>query len=224
MSEREVLGFSIAADRLWALVGSGQDPDELLGKEAGAVADLDYHLAHTWPGMTTARLAGDVLAGRLDEANAGDVTRVLVPLLGAVGIPVYDQQAIWLQETMALAWRPVLTALRLTTLAGLWATSNVAWPWPRGTEPRSIWPIVTELPPAAVAAVAAEFGALSVDGEPVWQAALATLPDEALADDDGDPLDDDAREELGEVLELLAAWVARVPEGESLILITDGDQ
>ena len=29
MSEREVLGFSVAVDRLWALVGSGQDLDLL---------------------------------------------------------------------------------------------------------------------------------------------------------------------------------------------------
>ncbi|MEV4510376.1 hypothetical protein AB0K00_15590 [Dactylosporangium sp. NPDC049525] len=223
MSEREVLGFSVAADRLWALVGSGQDPDDLLGKEPGAVADLDFHLAHTWPGMTTAQLAGDVLAGRLDEQHAGDVTRVLVPLLGAVGIPVYDQQAIWLQETMALAWRPVFTALGLTTLAGLWETSNVAWPWPRGTQPRSTWPVVTELAPPALAAVAAEFGALTGSGGPEWQAAL---PDAVFVDTDGDPLDDidDAREELAEHLDLLAAWVARVPAGDSLILVMDGDQ
>lgn len=226
MSEREVLGFSVVAEELWALVGSGQDPDELLGKEPGAVADLDFHLAHTWPGMTTARLAGDVLAGRLDEQHAGDVTRVLVPLLGAVGVPVYDQQAIWLQETMALAWRPVLATLGLGALAEHWESSNVAWPWPRGTEPRSTWPIVTELPPAALAAVAAEFGALSVEGDPVWRAALAALPDEALVDTDGDPLDDldDAREELAEHLDLLAAWVTRVPPGHSLMLVIDGDQ
>ncbi|MFC4040125.1 hypothetical protein ACFO1B_16980 [Dactylosporangium siamense] len=218
MSEREVLGFSVDVDRLWALVGSGQDADELLGKEAGAAADLDYHLAHTWPGMTTARLAADVFAGRLDERNAGDVTRLLVPVLSAVGIPVYDQEAIWLQETMFLAWGPVLGALGLPTLAGLWETSNVAWPWPRGTAPRSTWPIVTELPPAAVAAPAAEF-----EVGTGWRAAP---PDELLVDVDGEPLDDldDAREELAEHLDLLAAWVKRVPAGESLILVIDGDQ
>jgi hypothetical protein len=190
------------------------------------VEDLDYHLAHTWPGMTTARLAGEVLAGRLDEQHAGDVTRLLVPVLGSLGVPVYDQEAIWLQETMALAWRPLLASLGLPALAAAWETSNVAWPWPRGTEPRSEWPIVTELPPAAVTAAVAEFDALTVDGEPVWREALAALPDVALVDSDGDPLDDldDAREELAEHLELLAAWVRRVGPGESLILVIDGDQ
>ncbi|WP_327001912.1 hypothetical protein OHA72_43330 [Dactylosporangium sp. NBC_01737] len=108
-------------------------------------------------------------------------------------------------------------------MEGLWETSNVAWPWPQGTEPRSTWPVVTEVPPAAVAAVATEFGALTGSDGSEWQAAL---PDAVFADADGDPLDDvdDAREELAEHLDLLAAWVARVPAGDSLILVIDGDQ
>lgn len=74
--------------------------------------------------------------------------------------------------------------------------------------------------------VAAGLAAPAGDGGgPAWRAALDDVPDEAFVDTDGDPVDevDDAREEVADTLELLSGWVTRVPDGESLILVTRGD-
>ncbi|MET7426743.1 hypothetical protein [Dactylosporangium sp. NPDC005555] len=222
MSERHVIGFLVSTELLWDLVGSGLAPGDLLDDAAGEVAELDFHLARSWPGMTAERLARDVFAGQLDEANAGDVVRLLAPLLDAVAFPVYGEQALWIQETMALDWPPALKALGLPTLAAHWEQGNIAWPWPRGTSPRSSWPVVTELPPVVLEAVRAEFAASG------WRSALEDLPYDALEVDDPE----DVREELAENLEQLAAWLLVTPEpgrrcvapdGNSLVLIMDGD-
>ncbi|MEV0680699.1 hypothetical protein AB0I60_29710 [Actinosynnema sp. NPDC050436] len=226
MSERRVHGFTCSPDRLWGLVGSGQDPAEVLGDAArDAVADLDHHLRRSGSGLTTAGLARDVLAGRPAEEHADDLARLLVPVLASVGAPAGDPGVIWLQDTMFLDWEPVLEELGLGALAASWGVADVAWPWPRGTRPRAHWPVVTELAPGAPAAVAAEFGRQTASGEPRWSEMLAGLDDDAFVDDDGDPVDDpeDVREELAEHLDRLAGWVAGTPEGCSLFLVTDGD-
>ncbi|MFF5229884.1 hypothetical protein [Dactylosporangium sp. NPDC000521] len=135
----------------------------------------------------------------------------LAEVVVAVGVPVYEQRTIWLQETMFLDWRPVLDALGLPTLARLWETSNLGGP---------AWPVVTALPPAVLTAEFETSG---------WQERLEELPDDAFADLDGEPVEDadEVREELTDSLDLLAAWCLRTTgtaPGVSLVLVMRGDQ
>ncbi|MEU5696859.1 hypothetical protein [Actinosynnema sp. NPDC020468] len=220
MSERHVVGFAVSAQRLWALVGSGREPDGLLVDAHGTLAALDHDLRRSTPPTTASALAREVLAGRPDEKRAAEVVRLLVPVLAGVGERVGDGTALWLQDTMWLDWRAVLDAIGLTGLASVWATSNLSWPWREGH--RVWWPIVTELSPEVLARVEAEFDRTGDR----WRELLDALPEDAFVDEDGEPLDEpeDAREELAEVLDLAADWVRRaVPTGLSLVLVTDGD-
>ncbi|MEU0563607.1 hypothetical protein [Dactylosporangium sp. NPDC006015] len=144
-------------------------------------------------------------------AAEGGTGASLAEVVVSIGVPVYEQRTIWLQETMFLDWRPVLDALGLPALAQLWGTSNVGGP---------AWPVVTELPPAVLTTE------LEASG---WRERLEELPDDAFIDPDGDPLEDayDVREELADSLELLAAWCVRTTETAptaSLVLVMHGDQ
>jgi hypothetical protein len=242
MSERYVRGFISAPDRLWELVGSGLPPDGLLPDASDDLTDLDAHLQDSWPGMTTEQLTREILAGRLGEEFAEEdrsfhIVRTLAVLLESVGEPVDAGPWIWLQTTMAMPWGPTLNTLGLTTLAGRWGTCNFPWPWPPGTRPKTDWPVVTELPADALHTIIAELGEQAATGEPAWRTKLAALPDDALLDDYGHRLDpDEVRRELADGLEQLTRWVTRAlddssstrrcvsPRGNSLILITDGDQ
>ena len=229
MTERFVYGFAVSLDRLWDLVGSGLDADELL-----ATVDrefIDMFADEFAPPISLNGCARDVLTGRLVEDRAYPYARLVEPVLTLVAEPlgmIHMAYTYYLPNDAFGRWNPVLETLGLRRLAALWATRNCAFPWPRGRSPVVDWPCVTELAPAALVDVGAE---LARD----WRTGLGMLADTALTDG-GQDVAAGARGELGGGLHQLTDWVERAaapwtsdrrcvgPTGNSLVLVMDGGQ
>jgi hypothetical protein len=242
MSDRFVRGWKASPAKLLKLVGTKVlTAKVVLASKANKSCRQDvfmtfgqgYEREDVAEGKKLATTAlTNLLEGKLDgEDEYGRVTELVLnhvarPLGGTERTDIYLGLTYHVPNDDSGRWNPFLKALKLPTLAKLWAADNYPFPKAKGRSDTD-WPVWTVFDPAALKTIAAEL-------KPLKRASLDALAAKTLSDEPEDA--DETRDELWQGLERLRTWVAAAqkPErtetlgvaktGNSLILTMDGDQ
>lgn len=228
MSERFVLGFTLAPGALDALVGSRRPLRAVLSKAPRAVRQgIEEQFEYDSGGeLTPAAIVQEILSGELDREHAYEYARVVELLASAVGKPLGTIEVVLsysLPNDSAGRWNPVLKQLGLPALAKAWAAPNLRFPWAKRVREKGLkrvlpdWPFRTVLDTKALSTLSRELAS-------PWRARLDALGAKWLVDRHDEWLEE-LRAELGAGLATLARWVkAARGKRQELLLIMDGDQ
>lgn len=242
MSDRFVRGWKASPAKLLKLVGTKVlTAKAVLASKANKSCKQDifmtlgqgYDAEEIAEGKELATTAlTNLLEGRLDKSDEyGRVLELILnhaarPLAGSERTDIHLGHTYHVPNDDFGRWNPLLKALKLKTLAKVWASDNYPFPKAKGKSD-SDWPVWTVLDPATLKLVAAEL-------KPLTRKSLEVIPAEILADEA--ELAGETRDELWRGLSRLRTWIATVqkPErsetlgtaktGNSLILTMDGDQ
>jgi len=238
MSDRFVAGWKVAPEKLLTVSGSlSVRARDVLASKANARCKKDVLMTLGSGDAARGKSAVDgaiseILAGELIRDHAYHYARVLELLLNDVALPLsrLPNDEIRLEWTYHAnnsshgRWNPLLAACGLPKLAKVWASANVAFPWPsRG--PKVEFPQWTMIDAKLLPAIAKELSGLDKER-------VDALPDRAFLRDTAN----ESREELWAGLQRLYKWIdiARTAEkkegtawaksGNALFLKMDGDR